>query len=365
VNVPVLDLKAQYAALKGEIDAALERVCENSWFKLGPEVERFERDWAAFCGAGHCVAVNSGTSALHLALEAAGVGEGDEVITTAMSFFATAEAILYTGARPVFVDVAPGSFCLDPELIDDVLSDRTRAVLPVHLFGHPADMDPIMELAREHDLAVIEDAAQAHGAEYKGRRVGAIGDVGCFSFYVTKNLAAFGEAGACTTNDDEPAERMRLLRNHGQAGGYYHKCVGYNYRMSGFQGAVLNVKLKRLEQWTERRRRIARTYSEALADTPLVLPAEAEGCRSAWHLYVVRCTERDALKAHLEEGGVSAVIHYPSPMTELDALADYDFAQTPVPEARKMADEVLSLPIYPEMSDGQVQYVIETVKKFY
>jgi dTDP-4-amino-4,6-dideoxygalactose transaminase len=365
VNVPVLDLKAQYAALKDEIDAALQRVCENSWFKLGPEVEQFERDWAEFCGAEHCVAVNSGTSALHLALEALGIGEGDEVITTALSFFATAEAILYTGARPVFVDVRPENYCLDPALIDDVLTERTRAVMPVHLFGHPAEMDPIMELAREHDLAVIEDAAQAHGAEYRGRRVGAIGDVGCFSFYVTKNLGAFGEAGACTTDDAALAERMRLLRNHGQAGGYFHECVGYNYRMSGFQGAVLNVKLKRLKQWTARRRQIAGAYSEGLAVTPLILPAEAEGCRSAWHLYVVRCPERDALKEHLAEAGVSAVIHYPSPMTELHALEDHDLAQTPVPESKKISGEVLSLPIFPEMTDAQVEHVIEQVMGFY
>ncbi len=365
MNVPVVDLKAQYAALKDEVDAALRRACENSWFSLGPEVEQFERDWAAFCGVAHCVAVNSGTSALHLALEALGIGEGDEVVTTAMSFFATAEAIVYTGARPVFVDVAPETFCLDPALIEDVLTERTRAVMPVHLFGHPADMGAIREIADRHELAVVEDAAQAHGAECRGRRVGGIGNVGCFSFYVTKNLGAFGEAGACTTDDPALAERLRLLRNHGRSGGYHHELVGYNCRMPGFQGAVLNVKLKRLEEWTRRRRRIVAAYSEGLAQTPLLLPAEAEGCRSAWHLYVVRCQERDALKAHLEQAGVAAVIHYPAPMSELHALKDHDFAQTPLPEARKMAARALSLPIYPEMSDEQVEYVIGTIKGFF
>jgi dTDP-4-amino-4,6-dideoxygalactose transaminase len=365
MKVPVLDLQAQYRALEGEIDAALKRVCENSWFKLGPEVEKFERDWAAYCGAARCVAVNSGTSALHLALLACGVGPGDEVVTRPMSFFATAETILYCGARPVFADTDPLTYNIDPARIGPLVTDRTRAVMPVHLFGHPADMDPILELAGERGLAVIEDAAQAHGALYKGRKVGAIGDAGCFSFYVTKNLGAYGEGGAVVTRSGELAEKVAVLRNHGQTGAYAHSEVGYNYRMTGFQGAVLNVKLPHLDAWNERRRRIASAYTDGLLETPLALPREADYATSAWHLYVVRCAERDALLKHLEAAGVSAGVHYPVPIPRLEAMQDLGLPETPIPEAEAMAREALTLPIYPELADEQVEYVIETVRGFY
>ncbi len=365
MRVPPLDLPAQYAGLKQEIDRAFERACENAWFKLGPEVERFERDWAERCGAAHCVAVNSGTSALHLALEALGVGAGDEVITSPLSFFATAEAILYTGARPVFADIEPETFNLDPRAIASVLTDAARAVMPVHLFGHPADMDPILSIAAEHDLAVIEDAAQAHGALYKGRPVGAVGHAGAFSFYVTKNLGAFGEGGAVVTDDADLAERMRLLRNHGQSGGYFHSLVGYNYRMAGLQGAVLNVKLPHLDEWNARRREIAERYAEGLAGTPLALPREADYARSSWHLYVVRCPDRDALKEHLAGAGVWAGIHYPVPLPDLEALSGGDLRETPIPQTRRACAEVLTLPVFPEMTDAQQDYVIEAVRRFY
>ena len=365
MKVPVLDLQKQYGALEGEIDAALKRVCENAWFKLGPEVERFERDWAAYCQARRCVGVNSGTSALHLALLACGVGPGDEVVTSPMSFFATAEAILYCGARPVFADIDPLTYNMDPACIEPLLTERTRAIMPVHLFGHPADMDPILALAREHGLAVIEDAAQAHGALYKGRKVGALADVGCFSFYVTKNLGAYGEAGAVVTNSPELADRTAMLRNHGQTGAYVHSAVGYNYRMTGFEGAVLNVKLPHLEAWNERRRRIARTYTDGLLDTPLALPREAEYATSAWHLYVVRCDRRDALQKHLEAAGVSVGVHYPVPIPKLDAMRGLGLSPAPIPQAERMAKEALTLPIYPEMTDEQVGFVIESVKAFF
>ena len=365
MKVPVLDLKRQYAGLEGEIDAALKRVCENSWFKLGPEVERFERDWAAYCEGQRCVGVNSGTSALHLALLACGVGPGDEVITSPMSFFATAETILYCGARPVFADIDPLTYNMDPAAIEPLLTDRTRAIMPVHLFGHPADMDPILDVAAEHGLAVIEDAAQAHGALYKGRKVGALGDAGCFSFYVTKNLGAYGEGGAVVTNSAELADAVSVLRNHGQTGAYVHSVVGYNYRMEGFQGAVLNVKLPHLEAWNERRRRIARTYTDGLLDTPLALPREADYATSAWHLYVVRSRRRDALQKHLEAAGVSAAIHYPVPIPKLDAMRGLGLSESPTPQAEAMAREALTLPIYPEMTDEQVGYVVETVKAFF
>ncbi|MFW6189016.1 MAG: DegT/DnrJ/EryC1/StrS family aminotransferase [Planctomycetota bacterium] len=363
--MPVLDLKKQYHALEDRIDAALKRVCENSWFKLGPEVERFEGDWAEYCEAKRCVAVHSGTSALHLALLALGVGEGDEVITTPMSFFATAEAILYTGARPVFADIDPQTFNIDPERIQPLITQYTAAVMPVHLFGHPAEMDPIRKIAEEHGLVVVEDAAQAHGALYKGRKVGAVGDAGAFSFYVTKNLGTYGEGGAVVTDDEQVADRVAMLRNHGQSGGYVHETVGYNYRMEGLQGAVLNVKLPHLDEWNARRRRIAERYADGLEDTPLTLPREADHARSAWHLYVVRCERRDALKEHLEANDVSAVIHYPVPMCDLEALREYDLRETPIPEARRMAEEVLSLPVFPEMTDEQVDYVVRTVRQFF
>lgn len=365
MKVPVLDLLAQYAELEGEIDAALKRICRNAWFKLGPEVERFERDWAAYCGAKHCVAMNSGTSALHAALLALEIGEGDEVITTPMSFFATAEAIVYTGARPVFADVDPGTFNISPQAVQDLVGERTRAIMPVHLFGHPADMDPILAIAREHDLAVIEDAAQAHGALYKGRKVGALGDAGAFSFYVTKNLGAYGEGGGLVTDDPRVYERLLLLRNHGQSGGYTHSMVGYNYRMEGFQGAVLNVKLKHLDRWNARRREIARLYGEGLRATPLVLPQEAGYARSVWHLYVVRCTERDALQEHLQAAGVAAVVYYPTPIPRLEAMKEIGLGEASIPESDRMAREVLGLPIYPEMSDEQVEFVIRSVRQFF
>ena len=347
------------------MDAALRRVCENSWFKLGPEVEKFERDWAAYCEAARCLAVNSGTSALHLALLACGVGPGDEVITTPMSFFATAETILYCGARPVFADVDPLTYNIDPAAIEPLLTERTRAIMPVHLFGHPADMDPIMALAREHGLAVIEDAAQAHGALYKGRKVGAIGDAGCFSFYVTKNLGAYGEGGAVVTDSEEAAEMVGVLRNHGQSGGYIHSTVGYNYRMTGFQGAVLNVKLPHLDAWNERRRRIAAAYTDGLLEAPLALPREADYATSAWHLYVVRSKQRDALQEHLAAAGIAVGVHYPVPIPRLDAMRALGLPETPVPEAEALAREALTLPIYPEMTDEQVQYVVASVRSFF
>jgi dTDP-4-amino-4,6-dideoxygalactose transaminase len=365
VRVPVLDLQAQYGAIGREIDEALRRVCRNAWFKLGPEVEKFESAWAARCGAAHCAGVNSGTSALHLALLAAGVGPGDEVITSPFSFFATAEAIHYTGARAVFVDIDPATYCMDPGGLAAAATERTRAVMPVHLFGHPCDMQPILDFAASRGLVVVEDAAQAHGALYRDRPVGALGDAGAFSFYPTKNLGAYGEAGTVVTNSDALCEAVRLLRNHGQSGGYVHSCVGYNYRMAGLQGAVLNVKLPLLDGWNARRRDIARTYTEAFEDLRIVTPGEADYAVSAWHLYVVRCEGRDALKAHLEGAGVAAVIHYPVLIPQLEAMQSLGPASVSLAEAERAAKEVLSLPIYPEMTAGQVDYVIERVREFF
>lgn len=366
MNVPILDLKAQYAALEAEIDAALKRVCRSAAFALGPEVEQFERDWAAYCEAEHCVAVQSGTAALHLSLLALDVGEGDEVITTPMSFFATAEAVLYTGARPVFADVDARTSCIDPARVEELITERTRAIMPVHLFGHPADMAPLLDLARAHGLAVVEDACQAHGALHGGRKVGALGRAGAFSFYPTKNLGAYGEGGAVVTNDAELAERVRMLRNHGQHGRYRHTRVGFNYRMSGFQGAVLNVKLRHLDAWNARRRRIAARYGEALAGTGVVAAHEADWARSVWHQYPVRSERRDALQAHLAEAGVGTGIHYPIPIPELEAMEVLRPRCAPegLPVAGAWAREELSLPVHPDLTDEQVDHVIEAVKGF-
>lgn len=367
MKVPLLDLRAQYETLAEELDAALKRVCRSGIFALGPEVEEFERNWAGYCEAECCAAVSSGTAALHLALLALGIGEGHEVITTPMSFFATVEAILYTGARPVFTDVDPQTGCMDPDGIEELITERTRAILPVHLFGQPADMDPILAVAGARGLVVIEDACQAHGALYKGRKVGALGDAGAFSFYPTKNLNAFGEAGAVVTDDPQVDARLKMLRNHGQDARYRHVVVGYNYRMDGLQGAVLSVKLKYLDGWNERRRRIAERYTEALASTPLVVMGEAPYARSVWHLYAVRCGEREALREHLTAAGIATAIHYPVLMPHQEALRGCGppSASGGLPEAGNMAQEVLSLPLYPEMSEDQVEYVIQSVKDFF
>ena len=373
MKVPVLDLKAQYALLEGEVDAALKRVCSSGQFALGPEVERFEQEWAAYCEAAHCVALSNGTDALHLVLLALGVGAGDEVITTPLSFFATAEAILYVGARPVFADVEAGTACLDPGSVEALITERTRALMPVHLYGHPADMDRLLGLARAQELAVIEDACQAHGALYKGRKVGALGTAGAFSFYPTKNLGAYGDAGALVTNDSDLAARVRMLRNHGQNGPYRHAMVGWNCRMDGFQGAVLNVKLKHLDRWNARRREIAERYTHGLSRAPLALPREAPYARSAWHQYVVRGEQRDALQEHLSKAGVATAIHYPVPMPRLEAMRvrhteggqAYGLDETPIPQAEVWAERALSLPIYAEMTDEQVDYVVECVRGFF
>jgi dTDP-4-amino-4,6-dideoxygalactose transaminase len=365
MKVPVLDLKAQYAAMQAEIDAALQDVLDNTAFALGPAVARFEDRWADYCNAAGCIAVNSGTDALHLALLAAGVKPGDEVITAPITFIATCEAICYCGARPVLVDIDPDTYCLRPDLVEAAVTDKTSAILPVHIFGQSADMDPIMETARKHDLKVVEDAAQAHGAEYKGKRVGSLGQFGCFSFYPTKNLGAFGEGGAVVSDDEAALTHVKNLRAHGQTGPYYHEFIGYNSRMQGFQGAVLNVKLDHLDAWNERRRAIAARYGEGLEDTPLKLPAEADYAKHVFHVYVTRCDRRNELREYLTEAEISTVIHYPIPMHRQEALRDGVNLGSDLSEAEAHAEEALSLPLFPEMSDEQVDYVIDTVRAFF
>src|SRR5271165_4269523 len=359
--IPFVDLQAQYLAIKPEIDAVVSAVLESSQFILGKYVEGFERDFAAHCGAKHVLAVNSGTSALHLALLAAGVGPGDEVITTPFTFVATAAAIHYCGARPVFVDIHPASFTIDPSRIEEAITARTKAILPVHLYGQPADMNPILEIAKGRGLIVIEDAAQAHGAMYKGQRVGAIGDLGCFSFYPGKNLGAYGEGGAVVTNHDGYAKTIGMLRDWGQSCKYHHDLRGFNYRMEGMQGAILSVKLKHLDRWTDARRKNAALYSEYLKSADVATPAEMDYSRHVYHVYAIRTPSRDALAQELNAQGVQTGIHYPIPVHLQKAYADSAYGVGDFPQAERAAKEVLSLPMFAELSEKQVRQVSESV----
>lgn len=357
VTVPYLDLRAQYRGIKAEIDAAIAGVLDSCQFVLGSEVARFEEEFARYSGASECIALNSGTSALHLALLAAGVGAGDEVITVPFTFVASVAAVLYAGARPVLVDIEPRTFNMDPAAIEAAITSRTKVILPVHLYGQAADMDPILEIARRHSLIVIEDAAQAHGAEYKGRRAGSIGDIACFSFYPAKNLGAYGEGGAVTTNNATYAKTVRMLRDWGQDRKYHHVLRGFNYRMEGLQGAILRVKLRHLEQWTERRRALAEAYSQALAECDVERPAEMPWARHVYHLYTVRSKDRDGLQKALLEEGIQTAVHYAEPVHVQPAYSDLGYARGAFPEAEQAAGEVLSLPMYPEMTDEQIQQV--------
>jgi dTDP-4-amino-4,6-dideoxygalactose transaminase len=359
--IPFLDLKAQYHSIKSEIDEAVLGVLESSQFVLGQEVEAFENEFAAYCRAKHAIGVNSGTSALHLALLAAGIGPGDEVITVTFTFAATAAAIIYTGARPVFVDIEPRSFTIDVDQIERAITPRTKAILPVHLYGQPADMDPILEIARQHGLVVIEDAAQAHGAEYKGRRVGSIGDIGCFSFYPGKNLGAYGEGGAVTTNNDEYAATIRALRDWGQTRKYHHDLKGFNYRMEGIQGAVLRVKLRHLEAWTEARRAHAATYDELLANATIQTPEAISYSRHVYHVYAIRTPRRKVLQNELDVKGVHTGIHYPVPVHLQPAYADLGYTLGNFKKTEAAAQEVLSLPMFPELTAEQQSIVSRAV----
>lgn len=360
--IPFLDLKAQYKSIKPEIDAAVINVLESTQFVLGEHVATFEREFAAFSGAKHGIAVNSGTSALHLALLAAGVGRGDEVVTIPFTFVATVSAICYTGATPVFVDVEPTSFCMDPAQLEKAITPRTKAILPVHLYGQMAEMDAILEIANRHGIPVIEDACQAHGAEYNGRRAGSMGLSGCFSFYPGKNLGAYGEGGIVVTSDDEQARKMRMLRDWGQEKRYHHVLKGFNYRMEGIQGAILSVKLKYLEQWTEARRARARDYDALLAGSPVVeAPQQLAGRRHVYHIYAVRTADRDALARQLQAEGVSTGLHYPIPVHLQEAHADLGYKAGDFPESEAAAREVLSLPMFPELTRTQVEQVAAAV----
>jgi len=361
IKVPYLDLKAQYQSIKPEIDAAIARVLDSCQFVLGAEVADFEQEFAAYCGTAECIALNSGTSALHLALLAAGVGPGDEVITVPFTFVASVAAVTYAGARPVLVDIDPQSFTMDPAAIESAITPRTKAILPVHLYGQAADMDPIMEVARRRGLVVIEDAAQAHGAKYKGRPVGSIGDMTCFSFYPVKNLGAYGEGGAVTTSNAEYARTIRMLRDWGQDRKYHHVLRGFNYRMEGFQGAILRVKLRHLERWTQARRAAASKYNQLLADCDVERPTEMPWASHVYHVYTLRTDDRDGLQAALHAEGIQTAVHYALPAHLQPAYADLGYSGGAFPQSEKAAGEVLSLPLYPEMTDTQIQRVSQAL----
>ncbi|MBC8031980.1 MAG: DegT/DnrJ/EryC1/StrS family aminotransferase [Pyrinomonadaceae bacterium] len=362
--IPLVDLKSQYASLKGEIDGAIADVVQSCHFILGPQVEAFEAEFADYCQTRFACAVNSGTSALHLALLAAGVGPGDEVITVSYTFVATAAAIRYTGAQPVFVDIDPRTCNIDPSQIESAITSRTKVIMPVHLHGSCADMDRIMEVARRHNLIVIEDAAQAHGAKYRGRRAGSMGHLACFSFYPGKNLGAYGEAGAVVTSDERHATLIRQLRDHGQNEKYHHERLGYNYRMEAIQGAVLKVKLKYLDDWNDARRRHAETYRHELRNADVRLLEETEGSNSVHHIFPVFTQERDDLQRHLQAAGIGTGIHYPIPVHLQSGYRELGYSAGDFPHTERAADETLSLPMYPELTPGAVVQVADSVRQF-
>jgi|YNPMSStandDraft_1061717.scaffolds.fasta_scaffold10786_2 dTDP-4-amino-4,6-dideoxygalactose transaminase len=362
-KVPFLDLQAHHAPILDEIRQAIDRVIQSNAFAGGPFVAAFEKDWAAFCGSRYAIGVGNGTDALWLSLLALGVGPGDEVITVPSTFMATAEAVSFCGARPVFVDIDPQTYTLDPVLLERAITPRTKAIIPVHLFGQVADMDPILDIARRHGIPVIEDACQAHGASYKGRKAGTFGIAGCFSFYPGKNLGAFGEAGAVVTDDAELAARIQSLRDHGQVRKYHHKYVGWNARMDGIQGAVLQVKLRRLAAANEARRAHARLYHQLLAELEdVILPQEAPGRVHVYHVYAVRVPQRDRLLEALTQRGIGCGIHYPVPVHLQESYRHLGLGEGSFPVAEQCAREFLSLPMYPELRSDQIELVAQELR---
>ena len=361
--IPFVDLKAQYAAIKPEVDRAIAGVLESTDFILGREVTAFEKEFAEYCDAEQGIGVNTGTSALHLALLAADIGSGDEVITVPFTFVATVSAIVYTGATPVFVDIDPRTFTIDPDAIEAAITRRTKAIIPVHLYGQPADMDRIVAIARRHRLTIIEDAAQAHGAEYNGRRVGSLGDMGCFSFYPGKNLGAYGEGGMVVTDNPQYARTIRMLRDWGAERKYHHVLKGYNYRLESLQAAVLRVKLRYIEGWTEARRSAAARYDRLLAGSGIATPRAMAYARHVYHVYAIRTKQRAAWQHALTTQGIQTGIHYPIPVHLLPAFEDLGYRAGQFPHSERAANEVLSLPMYPELSAAQCETVSAALRR--
>lgn len=365
MQIPFINLKAQYKSIKSEVNSALKRVFQNSSFVLGKEVDLFEKEFAKYCGVKYALGVNSGTSALHLALLANGIGRGDEVIVQPNTFFATAAAISYTGARPVFVDINPRTYNLDANKIEKAITKKTKCILPVHLYGNASDMEKIIRIAKKHNLIIIEDACQAHGVSHKNKKLGTFGKAGCFSFYPGKVLGAYGEGGAVITNDEALYQKIRVLRDHGQFKKDDHRVIGYNYRMEGIQGAILNTKLKRLDKWLAARRKGAKLYNLLLKGTGVITPPDDILKSSNFQYYVVRCKNRDALKAHLAQKGIIALIHYPVSIHLQEAYKFLGHKKGDFPQAEKAADEILSLPLCPEIKNAEQRYVVKEIKNFY
>jgi dTDP-4-amino-4,6-dideoxygalactose transaminase len=359
--VPLMDLRIQQSRLREEVAQSLLEVADSGIFVLGPKVEAFERAFARYVGAEHCIGVNSGTSALHLALIAAGVGAGDEVVTVPMTFIATSWAISYLGAKPVFVDVDPVTYTMDPNQLESRITARTKAILPVHLYGQPCDLKPIIEIGRRHGIPIIEDGAQAHGARYQSKSVGALCQSGCFSFYPGKNLGAYGEGGAVVTNDSRLASRMRALRDHAQSQRYHHDEIGFNYRMDAFQGAVLGIKLNHLEHWTQRRKLLAERYNHLLSDLPVQTPTEAKSRDHVWHLYVILHPAREGLRLNLEAAGIRTGLHYPIPLHLQKAYKFLGHSVGDFPVAERIGQECLTLPLFPEMTESQQDAVVDAL----
>jgi dTDP-4-amino-4,6-dideoxygalactose transaminase len=361
IEVPLSDLRTQNQRVAAQVAEEIRQVIESAGFILGPKTAQFETDFAKYCGSKHCIGVNSGTSALHLPLICAGVGPGDEVITVPMTFIATSWAISYCGAKPVFVDVEPGTATMDPALVEAAITPRTKAILPVHLYGQPCDLEPLMEISRRRGIPLIEDCAQAHGAKYRGQPVGNFGVAGCFSFYPGKNLGAFGEGGAIVTNDDAIASRMRALRDHAQKQRYHHSEIGYNYRMDGIQGAVLGVKLKHLDRWTETRCGLAERYLSLLAGLPIQLPTTVPDRKHVWHLFVIQHPQRDELREKLEARKIHTGLHYPVPLHLQEAYKDLGYKTGDFPVTEKIANQCVTLPLFAEMTLAQQNAVVDAL----
>jgi len=361
IMIPLVDLKREYAEIGDEITSIIQRTLENGWFILGQQLNEFEREFSHYIGAKHGIGVNSGSDALFLALKALGIDENSEVITVSHTFVSTADSIVRCGAKPVFVDIEPETYCINPALIEDKITEKTKAILPVHLYGHPANMGYILEIAKEHGLSVVEDACQAHGAEYNGKKVGSIGDVGCFSFYPAKNIGAYGDGGFVTTNDSSLAERIKSLRNYGQSKKYHHDCVGVNSRLDELQAAVLRIKLSRLDMWNEKRRRIAKLYAEVLDQTDIILPVERAYAKHVYHLFVTRLAKRDKCQRFLQKRGIQTQIHYRIPVHKQNAYKEFETAKD-LSVTEVICNEILSLPLYPSLTDEEVAYVAGALK---
>lgn len=365
LSVKFGDLLREYQTLRSEIDVAIAEVLSRGWFVLGPAVEAFEGEFASYLGSEYCVGVASGTEALALALMACGVGRDDEVITVAHTAVPTVSAISLVGARPIFVDISPETCLMEVGCVEAVITPRTRAIVPVHLYGQCVDMAALLEVAARHAIPIIEDAAQAHGAMDRGRNAGTIGLMGCFSFYPSKNLGGYGDGGAVVTSDAMLSEKLRMLRNYGQWRRYHHKIKGINSRLDELQAAILRAKLRYLDEWNRRRRRIAQMYDHGLNGLPIVTPTEAEGRRHVYHLYVIQSAKRDALQRFLDEQGVQTLVHYPVPVHRQEAYVELGYAKGSLPVTERVADAVLSLPIYPQLRDDEIRAVIDAVRRFF